>query len=228
MKAVYLKWMLGLLILSLASPAFARRGSREGFNFGASVKIQNKADRGLGADDSTKSNVVNEDRTINPHAGFVVGEHMNLGLALSFENTNSESEELNELTQERVLRNRTSQMRSVSLFFRFLFGEAMFFETGIGLYDQSVAVENQYTFENADNSFTGKRENYNIRGIGPGYHAGGGFEIEMGRRSGFFLTSSYIIRSYSLRQVEGERSLGKELSSVTRQEVSFGISHYLN
>lgn len=227
MNAVSLKVICGLLALALAGPAFAR-SSREGFNFGASVKIQNKSDRGQGAGDSSKSNVLSEDRTVNPYAGFVVGEHMNLGVALSFENSASQTEEMDESSLERVLRDRQSQMRSASIFFRFLFGENMFFETGVGLYDQTVHVENQYTFENSDNSFTGKRDTYSVRGIGPGYHAGGGFEIEMGRRSGFYLTSSYMIRSYSLRQVQGERSLGEELSSVTRQEVSFGISHYLN
>ena len=228
MKAVSIKLMIPLIALFVAVQAQARGSDREGFNFGASIKIQNKSDKGMGADSSTKSNILSEDRTINPYAGFVIGEHLNLGLALSFENATSESSEQVIGTTERVDRTRNSSMKSASFFGRFLFGDAMFFEAGVGLYDQSVSVENQYTFGNGDNSFSGKRENYSVRGVGPGYHAGGGFEIEMGRRSGFYLTTTYMVRSYALKQVEGESSLGEELSNVTRQEVAFGLSHYVN
>lgn len=228
MKAVLNKLALTMIVLATASSVQARGRDRSGFNFGASVKIQNKSDRGVGADSTTRSNILSEDRTVNPHAGFVIGDHLNLGLALSFENASSASTEEVVGTTERVDRVRSSAMRSASFFGRFLFGESMFFEAGIGLYDQSVKVENQYTFGSEDNSFTGKRESYSVRGVGPGYHAGGGFEIEMGRRSGFYLTTTYLIRSYDLKQVEGESSLGEELSSVTRQEVAFGISHYVN
>lgn len=228
MNAVLIRLIVTMCAVALSGQLFARGNSRDGFNFGASVKIQNKSDRGFGSDTTTKSNILSEDRTINPYAGFVIGEHLNLGMALSFENANSQSTEEVIGSTERVDRTRATAMRSVSLFGRFLFGESMFFEAGFGLYDQSVNVENQYTFGNNDNSFTGKRESYSIRGVGPGYHAGGGFEIEMGRRSGFFLTATYMVRSYDLKQVEGESSLGEELSSVTRQEVAFGLAHYVN
>ena len=99
----------------------------------------------------------------------------------------------------------------------------MFLEAGFGIYNQVSDVHTEYKLAGEGGSFTGKAEDYKVEGIGPGYHIGGGLELPI--KNGFFFTSSYLVRSFSLRD-QTKSEFGDKIGSQQKRELSFGLAYY--
>ncbi len=213
-------------IIALGSEAFAGRRDREGFNFGTSFGYETGQDRNFASDtSSTKSNVDTSSSSVSPYLGVVVSEYFNLGISSIFRSSSVHEREHNIASSQRVERDKQINTKAVNLFTRFLFGETMFFELGAGLYDQSLNIHNEYLSDYDNGAFDGQREDYTVRGIGTGYHMGGGIEVPINR--GFYFTSSYIVRVYNLRNYRGNGDLGAKVGYNQKRDISFGLSHYV-
>jgi len=220
------------VLLSLCLWTFdaeARFSERTGFNFGTSLGVSSGSDRGTSsANEDSKSALDSSSTSVQPYMGFVLGNYFNLGLALGFQNTSTSDLEQNDVEGFEVRRLREGRLRHASLIIRFLFAEVMFFEAGAGVYDRKVSITNETMTGGNNGSFNARREEYSLRGTGPGYHAGGGFEIPIDRMEGFYFTTSYMVRFFTLREnATGIHDLGKKSSQVRQQELTFGISHYV-
>ena len=207
----------------------ARRGERTGFNFGTSLGVSSGSDRGQSSSNEDSRSAIDASATsVQPYIGFVLGNHFNLGLSLGFQNSSTSDVETNDVEGFEVRRLREGQLRQASLTMRFLFAEVMFFEAGAGVYDRRVAITNETMTGGTNGTFNARREEYSLRGTGPGYHAGGGFEIPIDRMEGFYFTTAYMVRFFTLREnASGLHELGKKTSRIRQQELTFGIAHYV-
>jgi hypothetical protein len=210
----------------VATPAQARRGQREGFNFGTTVRILDNDERtiaGLGSDKNTK--LESSSQAVNPYIGYAF-EYLNIGLMASVESKASRLEEKSDDGTKTTTRTTDVDGHGASLFARFLFGNVFFFEGGVGLYKekQKVSIETK-TQQGDGGEFAGDLDEYEINGIGPGYNVGGGLELPMG--AGFYFTSAYQVRIVQLRDHDHGSELGRKRSQEQKREVLFGISHYV-
>jgi hypothetical protein len=225
-KPVLHIFVFAVATVALATEAFAGRRDREGFNFGTSFGYETGQDRNFASDSSsTKSNVDSSSSSVSPYIGVVISDYFNLGISSIFRTASTHDREHNLASNQRIERDKQVNTKAVSLFTRFLFGETMFFELGAGLYDQSLNIHNEYLSDFDNGAFNGQREDYTVRGIGTGYHMGGGVEIPINR--GFYFTSSYIVRVYNLRNYRGNGDLGAKVGYNQKRDISFGLSHYV-
>jgi hypothetical protein len=209
-----------------ATPAQARRASREGLNFGTTVRLLDNDERtiaGLGSDKNTK--MESSSQAVNPYIAYAF-ESLNIGLMASVESKASRLEEQSEDGSEKTTRTTDVDGKGGSLFARFLFGNVFFFVGGVGLYQekQKVSIETKRSVDGSEGEFTGDLDEYQVEGIGPGYHVGGGLELPMG--AGFFFSTAYQVRTVQLRDHAGGSELGRKRSQQQKREVLFGISHY--
>jgi len=212
--------------IGISTNAEARRSKREGLNFGTSVRVVSDSDSNFAGDESRKDrHVEGNTQAVNPHVGYVFGDYLNLGLAMTFENSELKETEKNVDTGVTSSRTKDTSLKGGSIFARFLFAKVMFFEAGFGLYDRRTSVNNEDTSGTSSGSFNGTREVYQERGVGPGYHAGAGIEIPV--TNGFYFTSAYMTRIFQLRDYEGKDDLGSKRARIQRREISFGLSHYV-
>jgi len=221
---------LNLLVLVVAGgltwgPGAQAGGTREGFNFGTSVRILNGDDRTYANESNDKNTQSKSDsQAVNPFLGYSFGV-FNLGVLATIESRSAESIETSSSTQQEIRRKSNASLKGASVFGRFLFGEVMFMEVGAGLYSENVRVDNTHTSAKGDGIFNGERETYEIQGSGPGYHMGGGIELPMG--GDFYFTSAYLVRLVQLREISGG-VLGKKKAYEQKRELNFGISHYID
>ncbi len=216
----------GMMLMLGAEAAHARRSSRTGLNFGANLRIVNDSDRGAASTESaTKSNVSKTVNTVAPFLGFVLGDHLNIGISALTDQSQDIITEDNTESGSSMYRRRNTDVRGASIFMRFLFADVMYFEAGGGVYEQRTAILNEYKFPTNGTSFTGSQEEYVVRGIGTGYNLGAGIELPI--VNGFYFASGYNMRAFQLRDYRGTNDLGRKLSRVERREFTFGISHYL-
>lgn len=215
-------------VLLMASPllcstaAHARRGDREGLNFGSSVRIMDSDDRG-------ESNSINNSNTrtksagqaFSPYVGYAFGP-MNLGLMLNVENKYEEFTETSATSNQQLSRDATTTSKAISLFSRFNFGKIMFLEAGAGVYSQTTSVHTELRSVSGGN-FTGSSDDYKLQGIGPGYHTGVGMELPAA--NGFFFTGSYMVHNYMLRDTVNS-SYGSVIGNQQKRELAFGIAYY--
>jgi hypothetical protein len=227
MKKLFTNTVVVAACLSAPVDLMARGRDREGFNFGASFGYETASDRNFSSNVSaTKANVESSGSTVSPYFGYVMGEHFNLGISAIFNSTSVKEDESNAEFRQRVERNKQISTKALNAFTRFLFGGVMYFELGAGIYDQGMSIKNAYVSDMDGGAFSGHREQYSIRGLGTGYHMGGGFEVPMSR--GFFFTSSYVVRVYNLRNYRGSGDLGGKVGFNQKRDISFGLSHYVN
>jgi hypothetical protein len=212
-------------ILLPATPAWARRNQREGFNFGTTVRILDTDERtlaGVGSDKNTK--VESSSQAVNPYIGYAFGS-FNLGLVMSAETKTQSIEEIDATDGTKTTRQSETSGKGGSIFVRFLFGNWFFFEGGGGLYQEVVKVNTETKRPSeSDGEFTGEEDSYTVKGVGPGYHVAGGIELPMG--GGFYFTTAYQMRMLSLRDHVSGADLGRKRSQTQKREVLFGISHY--
>jgi hypothetical protein len=221
-----LKLALSLLLLNftLSELAFARRGDREGFNFGSGLRLLDTNDRSLSANENQKSsNTATSGYAVTPYFGYVLFDTFNVGLAGLFESSSADSRELTQ-DNRRVERTSETALKAGSLFGRFLFAKFFYFEGGIGVYNQKTNVKNEYTSETSKGSFEGEHDEYSTDGVGLGYNVGAGLELSI--TNGFFFTTNYMVRSFQLR--DGGESIGKKRARMERRELNFGLCHYVN
>ncbi|MCX6119842.1 MAG: outer membrane beta-barrel protein [Proteobacteria bacterium] len=212
---------LGILVIS--ESALARRSSREGLNFGTSLRIMDADDRTnqTSSNDQT-SRTQSAGQAFTPHIGYSFGD-LNFGLVGNIENKSQKIEEKKPTTNEEVNRNSQIATKAVSLFGRFNFGKVMYMETGAGLYSQVTDTHIEYKLAGESGSFSGRSEDFKTSGVGPGYHIGGGIELAID--NGFYFTGSYIVRSFSLRD-QSKSEFGEKVGSQQQRELNFGISYY--
>ncbi len=213
------------LALTLASSeAFARKSQREGFNFGTTVRLISNDDRsmaGEGSDKNTKTE--SNSQQVNPYVGYAF-DSLNLGLMYTSETGSSESTEEAADRSTTTTRKVERMGRGGNLFARFNFGGVFFFEGGAGLYEDRMVVKTETKTAQGNGQFTGEEDSYEVKGVGPGYHVGGGLELAMG--NGFYFTSAYQVRMVQLRDYKGGSDLGNKRSQTQKREALFGIAYY--
>jgi hypothetical protein len=154
--------------------------------------------------------------------GYSFGE-INLGLVANIENRKETINEQSSTSSQQMIRDAETNTKALSLFGRFNFGRVMFMEAGFGAYSQVTDVHTEYRLAGSDGSFTGKVEDYKVQGVGPGYHVGGGLELPVS--NGFFFTTSYLVRAFTLRD-QAKSEFGERIGTQQKRELSFGISYY--
>ncbi len=230
----YKLFLLIVFFTLTSSNAFARIRSsdREGFNFGTSVKLNVGDDRTYAGATSDKNvQVKSSSQSLNPYVGYSFSGLFNVGLLVMMEDSGSKTIERSQDGSQELTRSKDTVSKGASLFTRFLFGKVMFLELGGGVYHESTHYNNETRLAEADGTFNGQKEEYDVSGIGPGYHFGGGVEIPMGE--GFYVSSSYLIKVFQLRNSDNAPAAGLDLFGKKRayeqkREIQFGISHYLN
>jgi hypothetical protein len=209
-----------------STAAYAKRDKRDGLNFGLNLRMVSDDDKSLAGDETNKNSHTETNATsVSPYIGLVFLDYFNMGLSGMFEQSSSHERTTSQKDDSKIDRTSESTLKGLSIFARFLFGKFMYFEGGFGVYDRRMNVQNQYTTEDGDGIFTGKREEYSVHGLGPGYHLGAGIEIAV--INGFYFTSSYMHRGFTLRDRSSD-SLGKKRAKVEQRELAFGIAHYVD
>lgn len=224
MKTLYLILSAFLLSTFVVDSAYAKRDRRKGFNFGTTVGVSTLTDRRSNPGDSMVGKQSVRSQSINPYFGYSFGGIFNLGATFSFENSAAESDEVS-LNQSTEIHNESSSdLKSGSVFTRLLFGRVLYFEVGGGVYHDTTHEVRTEREMGGDNSFTGSRQEFSNKGMGPGYHLGIGLEIPI--TIGFHFTTTYSNRIYRLRKVSGDLDLGKKQSFQQKSDLNFGVSYY--
>jgi hypothetical protein len=225
MKAVNLLTVIVMMLgLGMAPDAFAKRDRREGFNFGTSVRILDTDDAtkaGIGSDKDTR--VKSSTQAVAPYLGYSTGS-FNFGLSLNSENSSSSIVETSQDGLEETTRETDLTSKGASFFSRFLFGKVFFFEAAFGIVSSKTKTMTETKTTGSNGTFAGNEEEYEVSGVGPAYHLGGGLELTMG--GGFYFTSAYNVRIVQLRDYNGGSELGKKRSYEQKRELLFGIAHY--
>ncbi|MBP9706385.1 MAG: hypothetical protein KBD78_02010 [Oligoflexales bacterium] len=224
MQALTVAILVGF-VLGVASPAYARRDQRKGFNFGSSIGLSNIVERGSVTDsvEFTGRNST-DSQSINPYFGYSLNGVVNVGATFTLLNRKTEAKQSNLDKSIEVVSESDAALKSGSLFARLLFGKVLYLEFGGGLYHQTskeTRSENQIQADNA--SYSGQRQVLNSKGVGSGYHFGAGLEIPV--TIGFYITSAYNKHLYQLRDIKGSDVGGKK-SFHQRSELSFGVAYY--
>ena len=227
MKAVIVLITTIIFLGAFSDPAEARRrNKREGFNFGTMVRLLNTDGRtraGEGSDKNTHT--VTRGQSVNPYMGYAF-EVFNIGLIFSSENEASNTIERAEDGSTEYTRQTDSSLKGLSLYTRFLFGSVFFFEAAGGVYQEKIEVKTEDKTLTSPNAFVGERDEYTVKGIGPGYHLGAGLELPMG--DGFHFSTAYQVRMVQIRDHEGGADLGRKRSTEQKREIVFGLAHYTN
>jgi len=213
-----------LLLALIAGPKAWAWDERMGLNFGTSLRMISADDRTSGqADSSTRT--ISSGQQVTPYLGYAFSS-MNIGLALNMETSTTETIETNSATGVESSRLMANDARGLSAFFRFNFGRVMFLEAGAGLYTEDTQVKNETRSSQNGGTFVGQREEYKVKGTGPGYHMGGGIELPIA--DGFQFTSAYLVRVFQLRDVTSGGEVGKRRGFEQKRELTFGLAHYVN
>jgi len=226
MKKFYVAIGISLCTGFLPSSAFARRDSRDGFNFGTHVRFSS-------LDESRRANAINDRETssnvsgvgYSPYIGYATS-NFNIGLAGFSQSENISGQETNTRSGDTIDKTINTRTTGASLFARLLFGRVMYFELGAGGYSQTMSVNAEYKTAEVAGQFSGHQEAFKVTGTGPGYHLGMGLEIPMG--NGFYFNSAYLLRDMQLRDNSDGSELGKQLASGSARALEFGFSHYLD
>lgn len=221
----YYPFIIILLSLSISGTSYAKRDKRNGFNFGVSLRLLDTEDKSLAGNETVKnSEIQTEVQSVRPYFGVVIFDAFNVGLSGLFENQKTQEQLVSTEDERSISRTSQSILKSYNLFSRFMFAKFMYFEGGFGLYDRTTKVENEFTSDKGDGIFVGEREEYRVRGVGFGYHLGGGLEIPV--TNGFYFTANYLVRTFQLRD-QSKDTIGKKRARVQKRELTFGLSHYV-
>lgn len=233
MKNAYLTMMvlLGLLVssVSMVAEARTRSSARDGFNFGASLRLLDADDRTYAATSSENDvQVKSGTNVLNPYVGYAFWGLFNLGVSVRLENGSTQVTEQSKDGLQKTVRTKDTSAQGASLFGRFMFGQVMYLEAGGGIYHEKATVSSEMTTDQGDGTFSGQKEKYDVKGMGPGYHFGMGAEIPIGS-TGFFFTSAYTVRIFQLKDSDSQIDLftGRKRSFEQRRELMFGLANYL-
>jgi hypothetical protein len=226
MGTKHFKMLLIIIALGLASPAFAKKSRRAGLNFGTGFKILSANDRVLPSENYDKTKrITSSSQAFSPYVGISNGI-LNIGIRGTFSTKNNKEVETQSGTAIENTRDYTINTKSVSFFTKFLFGKILFLEAGAGIYSQEQFIKNTMTNGANPGNFIGEKEEYIIKGSGPGYHAGIGFEIATG--AGFYFNGSYLSKIYQINEGESIFGNGRQKAYEQKRELMFGLSHYYN
>lgn len=215
--------LTGILFWTSQEASARSRSQRTGFNFGTSLRLLDHDDRTNAQEETGKTTRSQTgSRLVTPYLGYSFGS-ISLGLAYLAESRVTSTAETR---QDGTVTARHSHQTAHggSLYGRFLFASVFFFETGIGLYSDTLDVTTENRTPQGDGAFAGASDSHQVKGTGPGFHAGIGLELPIA--SGFFFTSQYQVRKVTLWDYTGGSSLGSKRSQTTRNEALFGIAYY--
>lgn len=217
-----------IIILLMASPAYGRKGSREGFNFGTSLRLMGADGNTYGqeaGENSTRDSKINStSQSISPFVGYAFREFLNLGAMFYFEQGKASSVDRTLDGSAETIREQDSSINGAGIFARFLFANVMFFEGGLGVYQQTLSTTTENRNLNGS-TINGTRGDNQVRGIGPGYHVGGGLELPV--VNSFYFTATYLIRSFQQRDYNASsQAIGRKQANQEKRELTFGLMHY--
>jgi len=213
------------LMAAFAQTAEARSSSRrQGFNFGTSVSSIDTTETSNGGEGSSlTTNTQGSGMSVTPYIGYA-WTYFDLGLVYSSESVTSNSIETSADGSHTTTRNTSDQGKSLSLFARYMFASVFFFEGGFGGYQDTTTVHSETRQLQSNNAFNGSQDDYQLKGVGLGYHGGIGLELPMS--NGFFFTAAYQVRSVQLRDHFDSNTLGHKMSDSQRREALFGVAYY--
>lgn len=217
-----------IFVLLLASPAYGRKGHREGFNFGTSLRLMGGDGTTYGQNSSehpsNDSKLSSTSQSVSPFIGYAFQEFLNIGAILYFEQGKSNSVDKTLDGSVETLREQDSSINGAGLFARFLFAKVMFFEGSFGAYEQTLSTTTETRNVNGS-SINGTRTENQVHGIGPGYHVGGGLELPV--VNNFYFTATYLIRSFQQRDYNAASQIvGRKQAVQEKRELTFGLVHY--
>jgi len=226
MSAKHIFKIIIMAAIGSSSIAEAKRNPRDGVNFGIGLRLFDAANQTNGQGDENDSQKNSETTAIHPYLGIVLGDHFNLGISGMFEEQSSKDSFTSKDGDQEIERTSNATMKAGNIFLRFMFAKYMYFEAGIGLYDQRIKITDEYRDLDASGNFTGERAQNDSHGAGPGYHLGGGVEIHI--TNGFFVTANYLYRAIQLRDYDSDSEIGRKRSRIEKRELTFGLAHYVN
>lgn len=219
--------ILIILAVFVSSEAFAKKSRRRGLNFGSGVSFSSISDNLLPTEINSSSRKTKQDsQYLQPYVAYSASGVLNFGLSLGLEDASySEKESFTDNTSiDRAIEKST---QSANLFGRFMFANILYFEAGFGAYKEETKITTTSTNVDAAGTFAGAVDSETIKGSGPGYHLGAGFEVPTG--GGFYFTGSYISRFYQI--YNGDNALGRDGNKRSYQlnkRLTFGMSYYYN
>lgn len=216
-----------VVVWSISSTiALARYEDRSGINFGTTIKILSNIDSNKDSDENISNSKVNsKSSAVHPYVGYAFAEFFNVGLTVGYENYFSVKTYLNKISAQKISLTTQTQIKSVSLYSRFMFADYFYFESGLGIYQQKLSIINEFTFTNGTGVFSGEKEEYSSTGIGLGWHFGGGIEIPI--INGFYVNTNYIVRAIEIHDFKNNSEIGPRKGVSQSQELNFGIVYYL-
>lgn len=211
--------------VAFSTEAFAKKAKRDGFNFGTTLRLMETDQPSIATNAGGNSKrSVSDVQSVRPHLGYVFGGLFHLGVDAVIESEERE-EALNGLNaNEKIESSRSSSLNGAGLVARFLFGQVMYFQTGIGYYDRKDEVVNKYATDLGSGQFSGRKEELTSRAVGAGYHLGGGIELPVA--AGFYVSANYLVQTFELKPYKESSSIKRDSDRESRQELSFGIVHY--
>lgn len=156
--------------------------------------------------------------------GYAFREFLNLGAMIYIEQGKSNSTDRSLDGSVETLRQQDSSINGAGLFARFLFAEVLFFEGGFGIYEQNLSTSSETRNVNGS-TISGTRTENQVKGIGPGYHAGAGLELPV--VNSFYFTATYLMRSFQQRDYDASSQVvGRKQANEEKRELTFGLIHY--
>lgn len=213
----------GSFCFAAGNAAARGRNERTGFTFGTTLRMVDTSDRTNPGPDSDKKTVSTSDSSfVSPYLGYSFGA-LSLGLSYSTERKTSSITEVTS-TGATAVRHTSQASRGASIFTRFLFASVFFFESGVGLFQDTLNVDTENRTPQDGSAFEGKSDSYSVKGTGPGYHAAFGLELPI--TAGFYFTTMYQARMVTLWDYTGGSDLGRKRSQTEKREVLFGVAYY--
>ena len=218
---------IALVTIALPAEARGKRSNREGFNFGTTLRLMSDDSATNAGPDSTRDTTIeSSSQALNPYVGYAVDSLFNFGLVFHVQQqstTQTASEADGSMEETRTT---DTDTKGASLFTRFLFGRVMFIEGGLGLYQIKTNIDSETKTATGGGNFIGKHDQYEVIGVGPGYHVGGGIELPI--TDGFYFNTAYMVRIFQVRDYDGTANFGGKRGRQQQREIVFGLSHYLN
>jgi hypothetical protein len=215
-----------LPMVLLSSPAFAKRAQRDGLNFGTTLSYSNVSQPSLimhGEEATAKGQSLS--KASHPYIGYTFGEFFTLGLQgamIAEERMEKQQGAGNSL----VTNERSSVLQGGGLFTRFLFGQVMYFEAGIGYFERRSSLVSKSVSYLSAGGFEGVEETIRARSSGIGYRIAVGLEIPVAYD--FYATSSYASNKFDLKGVKVTPGNEKGSFEESQQQIEFGIAYYYN
>lgn len=214
-----------MLIMTDTADARRRSGQKTGFTFGATVLSAEGTNQISPNESSNKNRTIERNLSgVAPYIGYSFGT-ITVGTRFSSKTETVKHNEVDaDNNEQKSILSTSTDSSDISLFSRLNFGEILYLEAGIGLYEQKTHIDNQNVVETSSNTFQGSKEEYKLNGVGTGHHTAIGFEVPVG--SGFHFNGNVTFRNFEIRTNEGGPAFGDKQSTHKERDLNFGLSYY--